>query len=59
MLGGRRVTGWKSIVQDIKNAGAEYVDAEVVVDGNLVTSRRPEDIPAFSKAALEMLKGRK
>jgi protease I len=59
VLGGRRVTGWKSIIQDIRNAGAEYVDAEVVVDGNLVTSRRPEDLPAFSKAALEMLKGRK
>ena len=59
VLRGRRVTGWKSIIQDIKNAGAEYVDAEVVVDGNLITSRRPEDLPAFSKAALEMLKGRK
>ncbi len=59
VLKGRRVTGWKSIIQDIKNAGAEYVDAEVVVDGNLVTSRKPEDIPAFSKAALEMLKSRK
>jgi protease I len=56
---GRKVTGWKSIVQDIKNAGAEFVEAEVVVDGNLVTSRKPEDIPAFSKAALEMLKDRK
>jgi protease I len=53
------VTGWKSIIQDIKNAGAEYVDAEVGVDGNLVTSRKPDDIPAFSKAALEMLKSRK
>jgi protease I len=59
VLKGRRVTGWKSIIQDIKNAGAEYVDAEVVVDGNLVTSRKPDDIPAFSKAALEMLKSRK
>jgi protease I len=59
VLQGRRVTGWKSIIQDIKNAGAEFVDAEVVVDGNLVTSRKPEDIPAFSKAALDMLKSRK
>lgn len=59
VLKGRRVTGWKSIIQDIKNAGAEYVDAEVVVDGNLVTSRKPDDIPAFSKAALDMLKSRK
>jgi protease I len=59
VLKGRRVTGWKSIIQDIINAGAEYVDAEVIVDRNLVTSRKPEDIPAFSKAALEMLKSRK
>ncbi len=57
VLKGRRVTGWKSIVQDIKNAGAEYVGEEVVVDGNLVSSRKPEDIPAFVKAALEMLQG--
>jgi len=59
VLKGRRVTGWKSIIHDIKNAGAEYVENEVVVDGNLVTSRKPEDIPAFSKAALGMLKSRK
>jgi protease I len=59
VLKGRRVTGWKSLIQDIKNAGAEYVEAEVVVDGNLLTSRKPEDIPAFSKAALGMLKSRK
>jgi protease I len=59
VLKGRRVTGWTSIIQDIKNAGAEYVEAEVVVDRNLVTSRKPDDIPAFSKAALEMLKNRK
>jgi len=59
VLKGRRVTGWKSIIQDIKNAGAEYVEADVVVDRNLVTSRKPEDIPAFSRAAIEMLKDRK
>jgi protease I len=56
VLGGRRVTGWKSIIQDIKNAGAEYIDKEVVVDRNLVSSRKPDDIPAFIQAALEMLK---
>jgi protease I len=54
-LRGRTVTGWKSIVQDIKNAGAEYVDREVVVDGNLVSSRQPSDIPAFVKASLEQV----
>ena len=55
VLKGRRVTGWKSIIQDIKNAGAEYMDREVVVDRNLVSSRKPEDIPAFVKASLDML----
>ena len=55
VLKGRRVTGWMSIVQDIKNAGAEYVDAEVVVDKNLVSSRKPDDIPAFVREALTML----
>ncbi len=55
VLQGRRVTGWRSIVQDIKNAGAEFVDAEVVIDKNLISSRNPGDIPAFVDAALEML----
>jgi protease I len=49
------VTGWKSIVQDIKNAGATFVDGEVVEDGNLISSRGPKDIPAFTKACLERL----
>lgn len=55
-LRGRKVTGWTSIVQDIKNAGAEFVDAEVVEDGNLVSSRNPSDIPAFIKTSLAHLK---
>ncbi len=55
VLKGRKVTGWKSIVQDIKNSGAKYVDAEVVQDGNLISSRGPPDIPAFIKASLQML----
>ena len=55
LLEGRRVTGWKSIVQDIKNAGAIYVDQEVVEDGNLISSRGPRDIPAFTKASLNKL----
>jgi len=41
VLEGRTITGWKSVAQDIRNAGAEYVDREVVVDGNLVSSRNP------------------
>jgi protease I len=52
---GRRITGWKSIVQDIKNAGAEYQDSEVVEDGNLISSRGPQDIPAFVEASLRHL----
>lgn len=55
VLEGRRVTGWKSIVQDIKNAGAIYLDNEVVEDGNLISSRGPRDIPAFIKASLKRL----
>lgn len=54
-LQGRRITGWKSIVQDIRNAGAEYLDQEVVEDGNLISSRGPQDIPAFVQAALRRL----
>jgi len=56
ILKGRKVTGWKSIIQDIKNAGAEYLDQEVVVDGNFISSRYPADIPAFIKASLDKLK---
>jgi protease I len=55
VLKGRKVTGYTSIVQDIKNAGAEYVDREVVVDGNLVSSRNPGDLPAFIDASLKKL----
>ncbi len=52
----RRLTGWKSIIQDIENAGAEFVDEEVVVDGNLVSSKNPGDIPALVREALKKLK---
>jgi len=52
---GRKMTGWKSIVQDIKNAGAEFIDAEVVEDDNLVSSRHPGDLPAFIAASLKRL----
>jgi len=55
VLRGRKITGWKSVIQDIKNAGAEFIDAEVVEDGNLVSSRQPGDLPAFIKACLEKL----
>lgn len=55
VLNGKKVTGWKSIVQDIKNAGGEFIDQEVVEDGNLISSRNPDDIPAFTRAALARL----
>jgi len=54
---GRKITGYKSIMQDIKNAGAKFVDQEVVVDGNLVSSRDPRDLPAFIRASLKKLEG--
>ena len=55
LIKGKTVTGWPSIRTDLKNAGANVVDQEAVVDGNLITSRNPDDIPAFSKALIEML----
>ena len=55
-LKGRKITGWKSIIQDIKNAGAEFIDREVVEDENLVSSRHPGDIPAFIRTSLKKLK---
>ncbi len=50
---GRRMTSYESLEADLKNAGANWVDEEVVVDGGLVTSRRPDDLPAFNKAMVE------
>ena len=55
-LNGRTLTGYFSIKDDIINAGAKYVDEEVVVDGNLITSRTPKDLPAFAKAIIAWLK---
>jgi protease I len=52
VLRGRKITGWESIIQDIKNAGAEFTDQEVVVDGNIVSSRHPGDLPAFIDACM-------
>jgi protease I len=54
-LEGRKVTGWKSIVEDIRYAGGEYLDQEVVIDDNLVSSRGPDDLPAFIAASLAKL----
>ena len=52
---GRRCTGFFSIADDLRNAGAVWVDAEVVRDGHLVTSRTPDDLPAFCRTVLEVL----
>lgn len=50
---GRKVTSWPSLQSDLKNAGANWVDQEVVTDNGLVTSRKPDDIPAFNRKMIE------
>ncbi|WP_312868325.1 type 1 glutamine amidotransferase domain-containing protein [Amycolatopsis pithecellobii] len=50
---GRRMTSWPSLQTDLRNAGAEWVDEEVVVDHGFVTSRKPDDLPAFCSKAIE------
>ena len=52
---GKSMTSWPSVRTDLKNAGAHWVDEPVIVDGNLITSRKPQDIPAFSQAIAEAL----
>jgi protease I len=54
---GRTLTSWPTLETDIRNAGGEWVDKEVCVDGNLVTSRKPDDIPAFNEKMLELFAG--
>ena len=55
LLRGKRATCYKAIVTDVKNAGALYEDKQVVVDGNLVTSQHPRDLPVFVKSMLKLL----
>ncbi|MFY2764668.1 type 1 glutamine amidotransferase domain-containing protein [Arenimonas sp. MALMAid1274] len=50
---GREMTSWASIRTDLENAGAKWKDAEVVVDGHVITSRKPDDIPAFTQAVIK------
>jgi protease I len=54
VVNGRKITSWPSLKTDLRNAGAEWVDEEVVRDGNLVTSRKPDDIPAFNKEMIAL-----
>jgi protease I len=58
-LRGRTLTCWPSIAIDVKNAGGLYVDKPVVEDGNLITSRKPDDVRAFSEAIVRAVAGRK
>jgi len=55
---GRTMTSWPSLQTDLRNAGADWVDEEVVEDDGLITSRRPDDIPAFNRKMIEVLEAR-
>lgn len=57
LVRGREMTAWKTIQTDLRCAGAHVMDEEAVVDGNLVTSRQPSDIPAFVQRALDLMRG--
>jgi protease I len=52
---GRQLTSWPSLQTDLRNAGAEWLDERVVTDGNLITSRKPDDIPVFNSALLDAI----
>jgi protease I len=52
---GRKMTSFETIQDDMRNAGATWVDEEVVIDNNLITSRKPDDVPAFDNAIISML----
>lgn len=55
VVSGRTLTSWPSVQTDVRNAGGEWVDKEVVDDENLITSRKPDDLPAFCDALLEAI----
>ena len=57
LVDGKRMTSWPTLQTDLRNAGADWADEQVVVDGKLVTSRKPDDIPAFNQAILDELQG--
>ena len=51
---GKKIASWPSLKTDLRNAGAEWINEEVVTDGNLVSSRKPDDIPAFNRAMIQL-----
>ena len=55
LLNGRKATCYRTVASELQGAGADYQDAEVVVDGNLITSRQPEDLPAFTREIMRRL----
>jgi protease I len=57
IVSGRRLTSWPSVAIDLKNAGAIWVDEPLVKDGNIITSRRPSDLPVFNRAIIQALGG--
>lgn len=57
VVDGRTLTSWPSLQTDLRNAGATWVDEEVVVDGTLITSRKPDDLPAFQEELLAAISG--
>lgn len=56
LMKGRKATCYESVAPELRDAGAQYQDVEVVVDGNLITSRKPDDLPAFCRELVRMLK---
>ena len=58
LLRGKRATAWKSIHTDLRNAGATVVDEPAVMDDNIITSRRPDDVPAFTEALIAAIQSR-
>jgi protease I len=58
IIRGKKVTSWPSLRDDLLNAGAEFVDQEVVVDGNIITSRKPADLPAFCRTIIQHVSGK-
>jgi protease I len=53
VLRGRTITSWPSVASDIRNAGGSWIDEEVVTDGNITSSRNPDDLPAFCRTIVE------